>query len=198
IFLSSILVSRRRAHCLDASPHLGRRIIIPAQLMKRQPVTITPFRIRGSLLEEALECHASVFVLGGLKVSMTDLAPHLAQAVLRVAADHGVEMIDCFGKPALFARNAAELIVRVSFFGIYLDRACEARLRFFALASLLVDQSEIVVCRGISGIQDRGFEVAFEVFARALRADDISEKVPQQDDYQDQQERRGEYEEQPW
>src|SRR5882724_7622870 len=178
MFLSPILVSGRRADCLYASPHLGRRIIIPAQLMKRQPVTITSFRIRGSLLDEALECHASVFVLGGLKVSMADLAPHLAQAVLRVSADHGIEMIDCIGKPAFFARNSAELIVRVGFFGVYLDRACEARLRFFALASLLVDQSESVVCRGISGIQGRGFEVAFEIFARTLRADDVAEQVP--------------------
>src|SRR2546428_11096781 len=109
MLLSPILVSRRRAHCFYASPHFSRRIIIPSQLMKRQPVTITSFSIRGALFDESLECHASVFVLSGLKVSVTDLAPHLAKAVLRVAADHGIEMIDCIGKPALFARNAAQL-----------------------------------------------------------------------------------------
>src|SRR6185295_11154066 len=101
-------------------------------------------------------------------------------------------------EPALLARDAAQLIVRVGFVGVNLNRAREARLRFLVLSALLIDQSEIVMRRRISRIEGRGFEVSLEVFTRSLRACDITQKVSQQDDDQDQQERRREYERQSW
>jgi len=76
----------------------------------------------------------------------------------------------------LLRAHSAELIVRVGFFGVYLDRAVKLDFAFFALASLLVDQSEIVVCRGISGIQVAASRLRLKIFARTLRADDVAEK----------------------
>src|SRR6185503_21372385 len=66
MLLCSILVSWRRAHRFDASAHLRRGIIIPAELMKRQPVSISRFRIRRTLVDESLKRNSRVFILSGL------------------------------------------------------------------------------------------------------------------------------------
>src|SRR6185295_13901632 len=192
MFLRSILVSWGSSHRLYAGSHLRRGIIIPAELMKRQSISITPFRIRRTLVDESLERNSRVFILPGLKISPPDLAPRFALAVLGIASDDSIEVRNRISEPALLARDAAQLIVRVGFVGVNLNRAREARLRFLVLSALLIDQSEIVMRRRISRIEGRGFEVSLEVFTRSLRACDITQKVSQQDDDQDQQERRRE------
>src|SRR5438552_3975461 len=66
VFINPVFVSRRRAHCFDASLHLGRSLLTPPHLIKRQPVAITPLRIRGTLVDESVERGPRVLVLPGL------------------------------------------------------------------------------------------------------------------------------------
>src|ERR1044071_7900938 len=75
---------------------------------------------------------------------------------------------------------------------VYLNRATKARLCFLGLAALLINQSEVVMSRSVGGVQRCGFQVLLELFARALRAYHVAEKVSQQKNHQQQQKRRRE------
>src|SRR6185295_14724975 len=99
-------------------------------------------------------------------------------------------MSDRLPKPALFARDPAELIVRVGLVRVDVDRAGKPLLRFIKLAALLMDQSEVVMSRSVSGIQGCSFQIPFEILSRALRAQNISEHIAEQNQDQDKHQRR--------
>src|SRR6185503_13731624 len=98
MFLRAIFVSGRSLSRLDAGAHLLGSFIHTLQAMKRQPVTIMPFGIRGPLFKESFKSKARIFILSSLKVGMPDLAPYLALTVISVTAHDRVEIIDGIGK----------------------------------------------------------------------------------------------------
>src|SRR5438128_10418339 len=107
-----------------------------------------------------------------------------------ITLNDGVEMLDGFTEAALFAADAAKLVVRVGFVLIDLDGAAETAAGFFELTALLIDRPEVVRRRGVSRVERGDFEVALEVFAGALLADQVAEEISEQQNEKDQQKRR--------
>src|SRR5438128_897579 len=154
------------------------------------------FGIRRAARKEPLESGASVVVLARVEIGVTDLAPDFALAMIRVAADDRIEMSDGFTQAALLAADAAKLVMRVRLVLINLDGAREAALRFIQFAAPLMNQAEVVMRRRVCRVERGDFEMALELFAGALRADQVAEEVSKQQDEHDQQERRGQQSEQ--
>ena len=89
--------------------------------------------------------------------------------VCLIARHNLLEVLNRVGESFLLQCDASKLIVRIDLVFVDLNRAFKALARGFKLASLLMDQSQIVVGRRIRRIQRRRFQVLFERLTRALR-----------------------------
>src|SRR6185369_11977142 len=104
-----------------------------------------PLRVKRPALVIPLQRAAGFFGHASRQVSCADLAPYLTVRMPAVLRDHVAEMINRFLQPALLAGNASDLVMRVGFVGVDLDRAFEARNCFGVLPALLVQQTELVM-----------------------------------------------------
>src|SRR6185369_6860051 len=94
--------------------------------------------------------------------------------MLLVLFENHAEMIDCVLKSALFARNTTKLKVSICFVAIDLDRMLKTRDRFRVLSSVLVDQSELIMCVGIARIDRRRFHRASEALPLPERKTNVA------------------------
>ena len=92
-----------------------------------------------------LERIARVFKLLGGNVGSADLAPNFVLAVRLIARHHLFEVFDRIGKSFLRARDAAQLVMRVDLIVVNLNSTLESFPRRFQLATLLMNQPEIVM-----------------------------------------------------
>ena len=128
------------------------------------------FGIRRPALKKSFESVASVFKLRGSDIGCPNLAPDFMLGVRRIAGDYLLEVSDCISESLLPSRDASQLVMGVDFVIIYLHGPFKPFARRVKLSALLVDQTKIVVGRGICRIQGRCFQVLPERLAGTLRA----------------------------
>src|SRR5262249_9139503 len=98
-------------------------------------------------------------------------------AVRRVQLHDPFEMPDRFVQSSLLARDAPELVMRVDFLRIDLRRALKGSHGGVLFATLLVDQSQLVMGRSVSRVERRRLQVLFERLPRARRAEEFVDSV---------------------
>src|SRR5207244_2630650 len=139
------------------------------------PHQVQTLRIVLASIQEFLQGVTRVAVLSGSDVARANLAPDFILCVELIALHNFFEMADCFGESVLSARDPAKLIVRVQLIPVDFDGALKALARLVQFAAILMNQSQIVMRRGIARINGCRLEIFFEGSARALLAHDAPE-----------------------
>ena len=126
------------------------------------------------------------------EVDGAEVAVHLARGVLLVLAERGFEMRQRIVEAALFAGDAAELVVGVGLGWVDGDGGLEAADGFRVLPALLVDQTELVLRLAVVRIDRGGFEHPAVVLAAAESRAEAGEFAAEVIDQIEEEERRGE------
>ena len=105
----------------------------------RAPHQVKSLRVVGATVEKLLQCITRVAVLSGGDIGRANLAPDFVLRVELITLHNLFETRDGLRETSLRARDQAELIMRIQFFCVDIDRALEAFARFTKLATLLVD-----------------------------------------------------------
>src|SRR5882724_9008963 len=106
---------------------------------------VESLRVVGAAVEKLLQCITRVAVLSSGDIGRANLAPDFVLRMELITLHNLLETRNGLREPSLRARNQAELIMRVQFFAVDIDRALEPFARFTKLAALLMNQSEVVV-----------------------------------------------------
>jgi len=141
----SILIGRRGFHGLNTCLHRAGGFLVIAQSGVRASHQVESLRVVGAAVEKLLQRITRVAVLSGSDISRANLAPDFVLRVELITLDNLLETRNRLRQTSLRARNQTELIMRVQFFRVDIDRALEAFARFTKLAALLMNQSEVVV-----------------------------------------------------
>ena len=110
---------------------------------------------------------ASFLVLAQIQICGARFAQDFTQVVLFILAQHGLKVRQRFGEASLFASYAAQLKVRVGFRGIDGYGVLESLNGRGILASLLVNQPELVLRRAVVRIDRRRVQHAPEILLAA-------------------------------
>ena len=137
-----------------------------AQTGMRAAHQVKRFRIRGSILKEAFQSVASVFKLAGGNVSRANFAPDFVLAMGWIAGDNLFKVPDRVSESFLQQGDAPQLIMGIDLVVVDLYSSLETLPRCLNFTAALMNQSEVVMCRRIRGIQRCRFEVLFERLAR--------------------------------
>ena len=97
------------------------------------------------MFEKAFERIARVFILFGCQVGRADFAPEFMLRVRLVARYNLPEMLYSFRVFVFETADASELVMRIRFFRINRDGACETLARFNVFFAVEVYETEIVV-----------------------------------------------------
>jgi hypothetical protein len=159
----------------------------------RAPHQVERLGVGRAAREETFEGVAGVVELPGVEVGGADLAPDIVLRVTLVARDDLAEVLDGLGVPPFGARDDAELVVRVGLLGVDLDGAGETRAGLGQLPTLLVDEPEVVVGRGVGRVERGGLQVLPEGGARLPRPHGLGEVAAQEEEEEQEQQRRREH-----
>src|SRR5713226_404638 len=146
---------------------------------------IQSLRIIRPSIEKSFQRVTRVAVLSRGDISRANLAPDFVQSMRLIALDDFLEMCDGIRQTILDAGNAAQLVMRVQFVRVDIDRAMKTLAR-------LMNQTQVVMGRRITRIDGSGFQVLLKGRARALLADDVGEIAAQQEESEQEQKWRSE------
>src|SRR5262249_24873492 len=130
-----------------------------------------------------------VRILPGQIINQRRLAPNLVLAMSRFELQNLLEILNRFAVPALFPVDDSELVKRVDFARVDLDRAFIGRSRRVEISALLIEQSQVVMSGGVGRIERRSLQILLKGRPRAMRAHKIVDAVAQQKQQQQQQQR---------
>src|SRR2546423_14517985 len=132
------------------------------------------------MFEKLIQRGACVFKLSGGDVGRSHLAPDFVLRMRRVSRDDLFEVLNRVSISFLLSRDASELITRVDLLRIDLQRAFKLFARLVQLTTALMNETEIVMCRGVCRIQRSGFKILPESGFRTMAAHDVAEVTTQQ------------------
>src|SRR5688572_33356319 len=116
---------------------------------------IQTFRIGRAMLEKPVERHARIFKLVGRDVRRCDFSPDLVLRMCRILRDNVFEVLNRVSVSPLLSSDTSELITRVDFAIVDLQRALKPFTRCLQLAAALMNQPEVVVRGSVRGIESR-------------------------------------------
>ena len=138
-FLSAVFVCGRGFDGVDAGLHRTGRLLLVAKSRVGSANQIQTFGIIWPPVEKSFQRVAGVAILASGQIGCPNLAPNLVLRVRLLALHYLLEVADRFGRAILLAGNASELIMRIQFIRIYINRALKTFARLAKLTSLLMN-----------------------------------------------------------
>src|SRR5262249_21784552 len=160
--VEAIFISGGGPDRLDAILHLLRRFAFAPQFIKRHAAPVAGFGVGRAFVQKLIEHFQRVLELVCVIIHQAGFAPDFILAMRWVQLYDSLEMPYRFVQAPLLPGDAPELVMRIDFLWIDFDRALERSHSRVLLATLLVNQSQLVMSRSVIRIERRRLQVLSE------------------------------------